>query len=99
MRLRPASFAALPKLVDERGTPGSAVEGAENRVRSPEKAASTSAPAALIVLCAPGYEGSGAVLPASGSHAGSAVVAGLPSVSAIWIAVTGRQSLYVYLAS
>jgi hypothetical protein len=39
------------------------------------------------------------VVPVSGSQFGSAVVAGFPSVSAAWIAVTGRQSWYVYFES
>src|ERR1700761_6455519 len=99
MRLRPASSAAALKLSNERVTPGSVGEVTENESWSPKKRASTSAPAALIVLCAPGYEGSAGVLPASGSQVGSATVARLPSVSARRIAVTGRQSWYVYLAS
>jgi hypothetical protein len=45
------------------------------------------------------YEGSGAVLPVSGSQFGSAVVSGLPSVAASRIAVTGRQKRWVYFAS
>src|ERR1700757_3256885 len=58
MRLRPASSAAARKLSNERVTPGSVGEVTENESWSPKKRASTSAPAALIVLCAPGYEGS-----------------------------------------
>src|SRR5262245_46139829 len=34
-----------------------------------------------------------------GVHAGSAAVRLLPSVSPAWMAVTGRQSMYVYFAS
>src|SRR5438105_3709542 len=56
----------------------------------PKMAASTVAPAALIVLCAPGYEGSAAV-GASASHVGLARVAGFPSVSASRMAVIGLQ--------
>src|SRR6478609_3283009 len=99
MRLSPASVAAALKLSNDRVTPGSAGEVTANDWRSPKKLASTSAPAALIVLCAPGYDGSAAVLTESGSQVGSATVSGLPSVSARRIAVTGRQSRYVYLAS
>src|ERR1700746_1003989 len=99
MRLRPASSAAARKLSNDRVTPGSAGEVTENDSWSPKNRVSTSAQAALIVLCAPGYEGSAGVLPASGSQFGSATVAGLPSVSAGWIAVTGRHSWYVYFAS
>src|SRR5689334_2568828 len=99
MRLRPASCVAALKLSNERVTPGSTGDVSENDWSSPKKAASTSAPAALIVLCAPGYDGSAGVLPASGSQFGSATVAGLPSVSARRIAVTGRQSWYMYFAS
>src|ERR1700751_630999 len=99
MRLNPASWAASRKLSNDQVTPGSAGEVTENDSWSPKNLASTSAPAALIVLCAPGYEGSAGVLPASGSQFGSATVAGVPSVSARGIAVTGRQSWYVYFAS
>src|SRR5581483_6795638 len=99
MRLTPASSAAALKLVKDRVTPGSAGEVTANDCLSPKKLSSTSAPAALIVLCAPGYEGSAGVVPASGSQFGSATVSGLPSVSASLIAVTGRQTRYVYFAS
>src|SRR5215471_7758001 len=34
-----------------------------------------------------------------GVHAGSSTVLGLPSVSPAWMAVTGRQNMYVYFAS
>src|SRR5262245_50728972 len=34
-----------------------------------------------------------------GVHAGSASVLRLPSVSPAWMAVTGRQNMYVYFAS
>src|SRR5262245_29754483 len=99
MRLRPASRAAAEKLVNERVTPGNAGDVSEKDCSSPYTLARTSAAAALIVLCAPGYDGSGAVFPASGSQFGSATVAGLPSLSASRIAVTGRQSAYAYFAS
>jgi hypothetical protein len=64
----------------------------------PKKAESTAAPEALIVLCAPGYEGSAAVT-ARGVQVGSPTVAGLPSVSARRMAVTGRHSWKWYFAS
>src|SRR5262249_12328354 len=66
---------------------------------SPKKLASTPAPAALIVLWAPGYEGSAGVLPASGSQLGSATVSGLPAVSAGRVAGPGRQSWEVDLGA
>src|ERR1700746_3470119 len=99
MRLSPASDAAALKLSNDRVTPGSAGDVTANDWSSPKKLASTSAPAALIVLCAPGEEGAEGVLPASGSQFGSATVFGLASVSARRIAVTGLQSWYVYFAS
>src|SRR5262245_23241096 len=99
MRLSPASCAAPLKLVNERVTPGVAGEVTAKLCASPYTLASTVAAAALSVLCAPGYDGSGAVLPASGSHAGSPTVFGLPSASASRIAVTGRHSRYAYFAS
>ena len=48
--------------------------------------------AAVTQPCAAGYSGWFGVT-SSGVHAGSAVVAGLPSMSACWIAVTGRQNV------
>src|SRR5436190_1915601 len=51
-----------------------------------------SAPAKLMVLWAPGYEGSGAVLVGSGSQVGLSSVLGFPSLAASSIAVTGRQN-------
>src|SRR4029077_4006525 len=67
--------------------------------RSPKTDFSTPAPAKLMVLWAPGYEGSGAVLVGSGSQVGLGSVLGLPSSLASSIAVTGRQNWQVYLAS
>jgi hypothetical protein len=46
--------------------------------------------AAVPQACPDGYSGNGGVT-SRGIHAGSAPVRGLPSVSASWIAVTGRQ--------
>src|SRR3954447_8426032 len=98
MRLTVASSAASVKLWNERSTPGTALEVAVKEKSLPYVDASTLAAAALIVPCAPGYDGSGAVGD-SGVQFGSATVSGLPSVSAARIAVTGRQNAYVYLAS
>ena len=58
----------------------------------------TVAIALLIVACADGYSGWFGVA-MSGVQPGSASVAGLPSSSARWIAVTGRQKLKAYLVS
>src|SRR6185312_3259754 len=98
IRLRPASFAAAWKLSKERVTPGSASDDTLRCVFGAKKAESTVAAASLTALCAPGYEGSAAV-GTRGFQVGLPIVAGLPSVSANWMAVTGRQSWYVYLAS
>src|ERR1051325_1961738 len=98
MRLTLASSAASERLTKERSTPGSAGEVAVKATSLPYAAARMSAPAVLIVPCAPGYEGSGAVAD-SGVQFGSPVVSGLSSASAPRIAVTGRQKRYAYLAS
>src|SRR6266851_466225 len=72
MRLTLASFAAAEKLVNERSTPGSTSEVTAKLSRSLwKKVASTSAPAALTTACAPGYDGSSAVV-ASGVQLTSA---------------------------
>src|ERR1700688_4716832 len=98
MRLRLASLSASAKLSKERVTPGSTSEVTTklNGLR-PKTALSTNSLPALIAACAPGYDGSAAVLVGCGSQFGSAAVSGLPSVAAARIAVTGRQKLYVYL--
>ena len=57
---------------------------------SPKKLASTTAAAPLTVEWPDGYSGCAGVAK-SGIHEGSGLVAGLPSVSARGIAVTGRQ--------
>ena len=49
--------------------------------------------------CALGYSGWLGVPGSSGVHAGSPVVAALPSVSPARIAVIGRQNVYRYFAS
>src|SRR5205807_1909662 len=54
------------------------------RSRLPKIAASTVAPAALMVLCAPGYDGSAAVL-ASAVQFGSAMVAGCSAVRVVLV--------------
>src|SRR2546430_13528604 len=98
MRLSVASSAAAERLSNERVTPGNTSDVTVKWSRSRlSTEMSTSNAAALITACAPGYEGSGVVLPTSGSHAGSLTVLGLSSVSAARIAVTGRHRLYVYL--
>src|SRR3954447_11349087 len=98
MRLTVASSAASVKLWNERSTPGTALEVALKEKSLPYWDGSILAGAALMVPCAPGYAGSRAVAD-SGVQFGSAVVSGLPSLSALRIAVTGRQNAYVYLAS
>src|SRR5579864_5870322 len=98
MRLKPASVAAAWNPSNDRVTPGSASDDTVRCVSGSKKAESTVAAASLIALCAPGYEGSAAVV-TRGFQFGSATVAGLPSVSARRIAVIGRLNWYVYLAS
>src|SRR5262249_46669617 len=90
MRLRPASSAADWKLANDRSTPGSASELVTNG-SPPNNRVRTVAAAPLKVLWPEMYSGNGGVA-ISGSQLGSAAVAGLPSVSASGIAVTGRQN-------
>src|ERR1700722_14898450 len=100
MRLCVASSAAAEKLVNDRSTPGVTSDVTMKSRRSCRRtAANTSAPTALITACAPGYAGSGAVLPPLGNQFDVGVVSGLSSAPASRIAVTGRQRVYVYLAS
>src|SRR5437868_896828 len=92
IRLRVASWAAAANDSNERSVPGITSEVTLNLKGSvPSTSVSTAAAAALMTACAPGYEGSGAVLPTSGSQSGSTSVVGLPSVSAARIAVTGGR--------
>src|SRR3954447_9094301 len=97
MRLRPALVAAASNDAKWRTTPGMASEATLRLTWCPNWAVSTLAAAALTALCAPGYDGSGAVL-ASAFHVGSAVTPGLPGVPAR-IAVIGRQNWKWYLPS
>src|SRR6266704_3261811 len=98
MRLMPASSAACWKFANDR------VYGCDRSPRDvngtlpPSKSLSTVAAPPLKVLWPEVYVGNGGVAN-SGVQVGSAVVAGLPSMSALRIAVTGRQSWYVYLES
>ena len=71
--------------------------GAEGGVRA-KRLVRTLAAALLTQEWADGYSGWSGV-GRKGVQAGSASVASLPSVSAARMAVTGRQKLYVYLAS
>src|SRR5262245_35320936 len=64
----------------------------------PKNPARAVAAAAPYALCPDEYDGCAGVA-ISGVQVGSAAVAGLPSVSAARMAVTGRQKLYVYLVS
>src|SRR5437762_11734168 len=64
----------------------------------PKNRASTVADAELTVLWPEAYVGCAGVA-SNGTHAASAVVSGLPSVSAWLIPVIGRQRLYVNLPS
>src|ERR671929_661622 len=97
MRLRPASLAASVKLSNSRVTPGRVTLDVE-KATSPKKSVSTSAAALLKVEWPETYSGWFGVV-RSGDQFGSAVVASLPSVSASWMAVTGRHEPYVYFAS
>src|SRR5262245_12566531 len=64
----------------------------------PLKCSSILAVALVQHPCAAGYSGCGGVI-ARAVQLSSGWVAGLPSMSGGRIAVTGRQKLYVYLAS
>src|SRR3954451_16487696 len=97
MRLRPASVAASWNERKWRVVPGRLSLVTVMSARGPNALASTVAAAALIELWAPGYDGSGAVV-VSAFHVGSAARAALPGVPAR-MAVIGRHTLYVYLAS
>ena len=69
-----------------------------NAVLSPKKSARIRAAAPLTQECAEGYSGNGGVT-INGVQFGSGVVAGLPSVSASGMAVTGRHESNQYFAS
>src|SRR5262245_58893967 len=91
MRLRPASCDAAEKLAYERVTPGRSSEVAVKLTLSvPKNPARAAAAAALTVLCPDVYDGCAGVT-ISGVQFGSARVSGLPSLSALRMAVTGRQ--------
>src|SRR5438067_3267826 len=99
MRLSEHSCAVAEKLANDRVTPGRPSELKVKGMASvPKKAASTAADAPLTPLWPELYDGWAGVT-RNGAQAVSAVVPGLPSVSAARMAVTGRQKLYLYLAS
>src|SRR5919204_4470952 len=99
MRLSEHSCAVAGKLANDRVTPGRlSVLKVRGMASVPKKAARTAALAPLMPLWAEMYDGWAGVT-RNGVQAGSAAVSGLPSVSAARMAVTGRQKLYVYLAS
>src|SRR5262249_29655946 len=98
-RLRAFSLAAAEKLANEGVTPGrSGVVEVKAMSSVPKNPARAVAAAAPYALCPDEYDGCAGVA-SSGVQVGSAAVAGLPSVSAARMAVTGRQKLYRYLAS
>src|SRR5712671_804288 len=100
MRLRVASSAAAEKLLKERCVPGKTSEVTlKLKLSRPKKERRTAAAPALMTAWAPGYEGSGVVLPTSGSQLVLPAVSGLPSASPARIALTGLQKLYVYFVS
>src|SRR5262249_51268479 len=78
--------------------PGRLSVVSEKRMSSVRKKAASTAAAALWPLWPEMYEGWFGVT-SSGVQVESARVAALPSLSAARMAVTGRQKLYVYLAS
>src|SRR5437870_2371463 len=99
MRLMPASSAAWENELKLRVTPGRSSESVVKGVLSePKKAASTTAAAPLKVLWPEMYSGNGGVT-SSGVQVESLTVSGLPSVSALRMAVMGRQKSKAYLQS
>src|SRR5882757_1294660 len=92
------SSSAVEKLSKDRTTPGITSDVTRKRVLSPKCCASTPAAAPLTHEWPEGYSGCAGVAN-NGNQVGSAVVAGLPSVSGRGIAVIGRQKTYVYFAS
>src|SRR5690348_16687804 len=100
MRASATSRTKSPTLVQVRTAPA-AVGLAELSVGvgpAPISAASTPPSAPLTMQCAHGYSGCIGVT-MNGVHPASRSVASLPSRSPLRMAVTGRQKLYVYLAS
>src|SRR6185295_9366040 len=95
MRAFFTSSRAVEKLLNDRTTPGIRSDSTAKRVRSPKRFASTAPAAPLMHEWPDGYSGCAGVAN-SGIHAGSSVVAGLPSVAARGMAVTGRQKTYAY---
>src|SRR5690242_5629988 len=85
------SPSAAEKLSNCRTTPGITSDSTLNRVLSPKNLASTTPAAPLTHEWPDGYSGCAGVAN-SGIQAGSAIVAGLLSVSARGTAVTGRQN-------
>src|SRR5215813_14677612 len=82
-----------------RVTPGAVALVMETSGMSlPNRLCRTTAAAADVMQWAHGYSGCIGVSP-SGTHDASRGVAALPVVSALRIAVSGRQKLYAYLAS
>src|SRR5437762_2113747 len=90
MRASLISSRAAEKLEKDRTTPSITSESVLKEVPLPKMLASTVAAAPLTVEWPEGYSGKAGVV-SSGVQLGSAVVSGLPSVSASGIAVTGRQ--------
>ena len=86
------SMGKSEKRANVRGLPGNVGDSMMKGNSSPNTDVSTTAPAAETMVCAAGYSGCGGVA-RSGVQVGSGSVAGLPSVSAAGMAVTGRQKL------
>ncbi len=82
----------------DRTDPGIVSEVASNVTSSPKMALRTVAAAPARFECPDGYSGCADVV-RNGAHVGSAAVSSFPSLSADWMAVTGRQKTYRYLAS
>src|SRR5262249_32033507 len=98
IRLLPASCAASVNLSNDRTSPGKPGDVMLKLTRSPKNEASAWAADSLWMACKDTYDWWLGVA-IRGVQVGSALVSGLPSVSAARIAVTGRQKLYSYLAS
>ena len=91
MRAFFTSSSADAKLLNDRTTPGIWSDSMVKCVLSPKRFASTAAAAPLRHEWADGYYGCAGVAK-RGIHVGSSFVAGLPSVAARGMAVTGRQN-------
>src|ERR1044071_633583 len=99
MRLMPASCAACEKELKVRGVPGMSSDVVVNEMSSePNTTPSTAAAAPLKVLWPEMYSGKFGVT-RNGVHVGSLTVSGLPPISALGMAVIGRQKLKAYLQS